>query len=607
MSGFLGFFSAQGTPVDGALIDKLTQHMAVTCPDRSGVWLGDGVALSHALLITTDESAHERQPLQLGQGLQIVGDVRLDRRDDLAATLGGKAPGNAETDMDLLARAYLRWGEDCVDHISGDFAFAIWDVARRRLFCARDHFGIIPLYYCDTAGGLMISTHLQCVLAHPDTPTALDETMLRDQLIVGMKMDVAATAYCAIRKLPPAHRLVWSEGRVTLSKYWSHDTDVEPLRYRHDQDYVDHFMELFERSVSDRLRCDTAASHLSGGLDSTSIAAIAQKQQAARGKAPLRTYSIVYGEWLDEDEGRLATMMADRHAMPLETLNAEDYIFQAPLDRPQYVYPEPHTIANQIAEIDIAERVATYSRTLFAGFGGDPALDPPLGLARRFQSGGGLVAFAKALKAFRSVTGGLPSPGLHALRPRRQARAAKRAILPEWIDPDFAARTDAHAWLQDLMSTPPQRERSGMADGALWSNIFAWSHPGYIGIPVKTRFPFFDLRLVEFLERTPAMPWLHSKFLLRQAMQGVLPDDIRLRRKSPLPGSALFNRYRRHGPLDWELQFAQSETLHGVVDGARLVAALNARDTLSPGAYHGIRLTLSYVHWMENGAGQTRM
>jgi asparagine synthase (glutamine-hydrolysing) len=560
--------------------------------------------MSHALLITTDESAHERQPLQMGQGVHIVGDVRLDRRDDLAAALGGKAQGHAETDMDLLARAYLRWGEGCVDHISGDFAFAIWDETRHRLFCARDHFGVVPLYYCATPDGLVISTHLQCVLAHPATPATRDEAAMRDQLIVGMTLDVAATAYSAIRKLPPAHTCVWTENGLHLSQYWRHDTDVELLRYRRDQDYVDHFMELFEWSVSDRLRCDSAGSHLSGGLDSTSIAAIAQRQLSARGKGPLRTYTIAYDQWLQEDEGRLAAVVADRHAMPLETLQAEDYIFQAPLDRPKYDYPEPHIIANQVAEIDIAERVAASSRTLFAGFGGDPAFEAPRGLLPRFRSRGGLVTSAQAIAAFRTAMGTFPRSGLRSRMLRRQARDAARATLPEWIDPDFAARTDALAWYQDLCLQPPNIDRAGMADAALWSNIFAWSHPGYIGIPIKIRFPFFDLRLVEFLERTPALPWLHSKYLLRQAMQGTLPDDIRLRRKSPLPGSAIYNRYKSQGPLDWELRLAQSETLHGVVDGARLTAALKDKNTLTPGAYNGMRPALFYAHWSENGAGR---
>ena len=149
MSGFVGIVNLDNKPIDDRLLGRMTGFMAFRGPDRQRTWHNGSVGFGHALAITTNESERECQPLTLDRQIWIVADARIDARADLLAQLAEKgeaAPGDT-TDVELVLRAYRAWGRACVDHLLGDFAFAIWDAPRRELFCARDHLGVKSFFY----------------------------------------------------------------------------------------------------------------------------------------------------------------------------------------------------------------------------------------------------------------------------------------------------------------------------------------------------------------------------------------------------------------------------------------------------------------------------
>ncbi|MEM7058130.1 MAG: asparagine synthase-related protein [Pseudomonadota bacterium] len=599
MSGFVGLFGRSPSTADAQLVAQMTELMGRDCPDRLGTWIGEGAGLGHALLAITREDRSEQQPLSMGGDVHIVGDVRLDRRDEVIATLAENGATSYDSDTALVLRAYHRWGESCIDHFSGDFAFAIWDSASRKLFCVRDHFGIVPLYYAEIPAGLIISTHIQCILAHPDVSEDLNETAIGDFLLFSMNLDRGSTVFASIQKLPPAHLLTWTGDAAATHRYWQHATDVDKLHHKSQDDYVDEFLHLLEYSVADRLRTDKAATHLSGGLDSTSIAAITRRL-GTRGVNDLQAYNITYRELLLEDEGRLAKEVAGHIGVPLDVLFAEDFIGAEPPDSPSHVYPEPHIIPSQVAEIEIASRVSQNSRVLLAGFGGDPALFPPDNPFGQVLKGGRIVSAIGGLFGIYRRTGRLPRPGLRTwLRKNTAADVlARTATLPDWIDAEFAGRTHLVERLRDTVLKRELRDRAGMAIAPTWSNIFAWSHPGFSGQPLKTRFPFFDLRLVTFLERVPPLPWLHDKILLREAMRGILPEGVRLRRKSPLPGSGQFNHVQRDGIAPWAMRLANSKHLDGFVNRKTLVSLLSDHKDLDQIRYRQTRPAIHMAYWL---------
>src|SRR5271168_1237137 len=147
MSGIVGIYDRSGAPVDRGLLRALTHFLSRRGPDWRDTWSHGAIGLGHTLLRTTRESQTERQPASLDGHLWISADARIDCREELEKKLeqhGRGAAGRAATDSGLILRAYAAWGAECVQHLRGDFAFAIWDARKKLLFCARDHFGVKP-------------------------------------------------------------------------------------------------------------------------------------------------------------------------------------------------------------------------------------------------------------------------------------------------------------------------------------------------------------------------------------------------------------------------------------------------------------------------------
>jgi asparagine synthase (glutamine-hydrolysing) len=606
MSGIVGILNGGGEPIDRALLQQMTDLMAFRGPDALDIWSAGHVGFGHALLRTTWESEKERQPHSLDGEVWIAADVRLDRRDELIDRLraGDRAPSNDAPDVDLLLHAYRTWGEACLEHLSGDFAFAIWDSRQQRLFCARDQFGVVPFYYTVIGKSLIFSNTPDCLRLHPQVSDRFNERAIGDFLLFNMNMDVATTTFADIQKLPPAHTLIWSEGEVRVRRYWQLPEAVEYLRYKRPEEYVERFRELFERAVGDRLRTDSAGTHLSGGMDSTSIAATAYKLMAASGKiVNFRAYTIVYKQLISDDEGDYATQVAEAAGFPIECLVAEDYIQQAPPEQPEYISPEPLMIPNQLAETEINRRIAGCSRVLLAGFGGDPALYPSPSYWYTLLQTGKFQHFMLDALAYIRCFRRLPGLGLRTQVRRWLKRGDLRQQeidFPDWFNPDFAGQVKLRARLEEILTAPPQRDRYGMANAPLWWNIFAWADPGFSGFPLKVRFPFFDVRLVLYLLSVPPAPWFENKLLLREAMSGVLPDSVRQRPKTPLRGFAHYNLMQQRGIQPWMVELAATPALTAYVSSERLLQRLQALAELTPATYNQSIPALQLAYWLRH-------
>ena len=169
MSGIAGMVVPAGRAIDEPLLRRMAASMAYRGPDGTSTWTGTQAGFAHALLRTTDRPPGP-QPTTLDGCVWITADARIDDRAELLRALeaAGRTEVSDSDDAQLILHAYHAWGEHCVDRLLGDFAFAIWDGRSRRLFCARDHFGIKPFYYAEIDGGIVFSNTLECVRLHPD-------------------------------------------------------------------------------------------------------------------------------------------------------------------------------------------------------------------------------------------------------------------------------------------------------------------------------------------------------------------------------------------------------------------------------------------------------
>jgi asparagine synthase (glutamine-hydrolysing) len=154
VSGIVGILRTDGAPFAPAVIEGLIEGLPFQGEDGRGLWHGGRVALGHTPLASRAGALIERQPLSVGEDVWIVADARIDAREELITRLDGDAHAlGAAPDVELILRAYLRWGDACVGRLIGDFSFVVWDARTRLLFCARDHMGVKPFYFatCGTS------------------------------------------------------------------------------------------------------------------------------------------------------------------------------------------------------------------------------------------------------------------------------------------------------------------------------------------------------------------------------------------------------------------------------------------------------------------------
>ena len=234
-------------PVTREWVSAATAYGRFAGPDGDGVTIKDRWGVGHALLRLPH--ARAAQPLTLGDGVWLSADARLDDRPGLRSALqaAGHAAHDGADDAELLLVAYSAWGERFLDRVAGDFAFVLWDTRHARLLCACDQIGVVPLHYAQLGDRLLVASSPELLLLHPEVSDALDEQAVADFLLTGQASSFGTTAFAAIRRLPPAHAMRWSDGRLQLRRYWE-APEFEPLlRLPAPADYVERF-----RSCSSR-------------------------------------------------------------------------------------------------------------------------------------------------------------------------------------------------------------------------------------------------------------------------------------------------------------------------------------------------------------------
>lgn len=249
----------------------------------------------------------------MGIGACVVLDGRLDNRADLIALLR-PAEGTAVSDSGLLLEAYQRWGDACTDHLLGDFAFAVWDAAARKLLCAVDSLGMKPVHYACVGSLVVFGSDAFQVLRHPAVPRDFEEGEIAAYL-GGQTEHPERSFFSSVRRLAPAQRLIAMPGTFRVERYW-HPAPRE-IVYRRDEDYARHFEELFRQAVTDRLRTrgDSVAIAMSGGLDSTAVAAVAHRGRHETGKA-IQGYTFVFDGLQECDERAWSSAMTRSSACP---------------------------------------------------------------------------------------------------------------------------------------------------------------------------------------------------------------------------------------------------------------------------------------------------
>ena len=316
MAGVAGIIRFDGSPVLPEEIEGMTSSMRHRGPDGIGYWRDSYGALGHCQLFTTSESKFETQPLANDTGeLVLVWDGRLDNWHELRQYLLSLGVMLRDrSDAELVLRAYELWGEACVAHFDGDFAFAIMARNERKVFLARDRVGNKPLYYFRANHVFVFASEVRAILGLPWIERRPNLGMVAEYLAQEW-MSRDETFWANILRLVPAHAITVSPLKFSISCYWSPDLDA-PLRYARKEEYVEHYRSLFTDIVRRMSRSHAPlACEVSGGLDSSAIfGVLADLQRRGDCLAPgLRAYTLNFEGQRDADEVAYARSVCAIH------------------------------------------------------------------------------------------------------------------------------------------------------------------------------------------------------------------------------------------------------------------------------------------------------
>ena len=606
MSGICGIVNFDGAPVDAQLLVAMTKSLSFRGPDAQEARAEANMGFGHALLRTTSEAERELRLFSVDGSVWVTADIRIDGRAELVATLQPRVRASlaAASDPELLHYAYGSWGERCVEHLIGDFAFAIWDSKTRQLFCARDHFGVKPFFYADLGHCVVFSNTLNCVRLHPGVSAGRDDLAVADFLLFEGYQDRAATAYAGVRRLPSGHCVTFSGGGAKIRPFWTLRT-VQEVQYRERGQYLEHFNELLEAAVADRLPADRARVYMSGGLDSPTIAATALRVANNKSRSlSLTADTIVYDHLVPDEERHFAALAAAALEIPIRFWAADHYSLFEGFENPWFRRPEPFNDPTIARLIDMANGAGDNCRVVVTGWDGDALLsESPKPYFRSLWKHRNLGRLAMGVVGYALAERRIvPLSILNRVWPMPAMQGPVPPNYPCWINQDLATKLSLRERWREVMEPKPSGHNvrpyaQRVLRAIAISDFFDTYDPGVTGQPLEYRHPLLDVRLVEYCLSLPPYPWCVKKHIMRASMEGVLPDVIRLRRKTTmavLPELALLQQPESA----WVDRFAPGPDLAQYVDRSRIPSVYLDQD---PNAAWANLRPLSLNYWLEKG------
>jgi asparagine synthase (glutamine-hydrolysing) len=549
-------------------------------PDDAGLLIDGPAGLGHRRLSIVDVAAgHQPMPNEDGT-LHIVynGEIynHADFRDELVAR---GHTYRTHCDTETILHLYEEKGARCVEDLRGMFAFAIWDSTRRELFLARDRLGVKPLYYVHTDdGSLYFASEIKALLEARAVRAQLNYHTLPDYLANhGTSGD--ETLFANVKRLAPGHTLLWRDGRIKIEKYWDISYAPQPqddALGRSDDEYVAEWSELFQTSVRLRLMADVPLGmFLSGGIDSSAIAAVMSRLV----DEPIKTFSVAFAE-REANELSYARIVAEKFKTDHhETVVGPKEFFDA---LPHLVWHEDEPLAHpsSVALYFVSRLAARHVKVVLTGEGSDEML---AGYERYYKT---MLQLSLGPRYQRIVPGALRrivAARIESLPPRSRLRhKLTRTFL--CLEPDveslyfdnFAVFPSA---MQRELFTAETRERVGaspdpyadmrryfesadtdsLLNRMLYADTKTYLHELLMkqdqmsmAASIESRVPFLDHKLVEYTARLPERMklrrGLNTKYILRRAMKGVLPEAILKRGKMgfPVPVGKWFRGEFRH-------------------------------------------------------------
>jgi len=561
MCGICGVFYPNRTQrVSRDMLMSMNQQIVHRGPDDDGFFVEGNIGLAMRRLSIIDIQTGHQPIANEDNSLSIVFNGEIYNHQELRKDLESRGHHyRTKSDTETIVHLYEEYGDDCVIHLRGMFAFAIWDRSKRRLFIARDRLGIKPLYYSYDGTTFLFGSEIKAILAYPGVKPDFNRSTLAEYLAFGYIVG-AESMYAGIRKLLPGHILTLDEqGKLETSRYWNLDVNVDDAN-RPAEYYVSQYRTLLEGCVSSHLMSDVPLGvFLSGGLDSSAVAALTTKIR----KQPIETFSVGYGEEAYSELPHARTIATHLKSKHHEVQLSRGEFFQT-LPRLIWHEDEPIVWPSSVALYFVARLARERVTVVLTGEGSDETL-------------GGYTRYPWTLlnsrmdNVYRTLT---PSVLRRLLRERINfvplSASTKRKLehtflmrdgesWPSFYFDNFYSAFSASE--QDELLTPEAARSAGDAyagsmshwnrsSGDLLHRLLYTDIKTYLvellmkqdqmsmAASIESRVPFLDHVLVEFTATIPAKystNGMAGKSILKAAVADLLPEAIVHRQKMGFP------------------------------------------------------------------------
>jgi len=554
--------------MDREMVLRMRDVITHRGPDEAGIFIDGRVALGHRRLSIVDVAAGHQPMTNEDGSLQITYNGEIYNHTDYRSELENRGHiYNTHCDTETILHLYEEHGSRCVDYLRGMFAFAIWDAHKRELFIARDRLGVKPLYYAHTDdGSLYFASEMKALFQSGGVKPELNFNALPDYL-ANHAPSGEDTLYRGVRRLLPGHTLIWRDGAIEISKYWDVSFQKTQDEKRSDSDLIAEWAEMFRTSVRLRLMADVPLGmFLSGGIDSSAIAAV----MSGMVDDPIKTFSVAFAE-REANELAYARIVAQAYKTNHhEVVVSPEEFFQA-LPRLVWHEDEPLAHPSSVALYFVSLLASQHVKVVLTGEGSDELL---AGYGRYRKTILNL-SMGKIYRSFApsiirdAVKGGVK--GLPTSRVRQKLLRSFLNVTPDIESIYFDNFAVFPLAMQSDLLTDEAREQIGpldpyagvrealeqtdahsLLDRLLYADIKTYLHELLMkqdqmsmATSVESRVPFLDHKLVEFTCSLPERLKLRggtTKYILREAMKGVLPEAILARSKMgfPVPIGAWF-------------------------------------------------------------------
>jgi asparagine synthase (glutamine-hydrolysing) len=555
MCGICGISYSDNQKPERSTLEKMTEAIIHRGPDSDGFYTDSGIGLGMRRLAIIDVAGGDQPIPNEDESMWIIFNGESHNFPDLYADLVKRGHEfRTRTDSECILHLYEEYGDDCVHHLRGQAAFALWDSKRKKLFLARDRMGKKPLYYTIQNGTFYFASELSALLAAlPHKPTINLEAI--DLYLSLQYIPDPLTAYQGIYKLPPAHRLVWQNGEAKTERYW--DFTYQPKHTASEEELIEELRALLKESVKMRLISEVPlGAHLSGGIDSSILVAL----MAELSDAPVKTFSVGF------EEEKFSELEYARSVAQKYSTDHHEFILKygdipSTLEKITYHFGEPFADASAIPLYHISKITREHVTVVINGDGGDEDF---AGYQRYWLDGYANIYTRAPHFLTRDLI-----PSIARLLPDSSDRPIGQSLvngikrlhqLPE-IDSRasilrwgyyFSPRQRAQLWkpgfkfksdnAQSLLAERFDSVKGSFLDKTLYTDLHTYL-PGDLLVKadrmtmaasIEGRSPFLDHKMVEWSARVPdqfKVRGRSGKYLLKKAFANELPESIKGRGK----------------------------------------------------------------------------